>query len=192
MQRTFNTIDENYYDKAVKPVLFKRFAFGFVFFHAMILERRKYGPLGWNIPYEFSNSDLSISLAQLRNFLEDYDDIQYTAMNYMIAEANYGGRVTDPADRRLIAILFKDICCEEILDDKYLFSGLKDYPVPLDGSYKEHEEFINTKIPQNSTPEVFGLNDNADITCAISDTNSLFSTALLKSYRNIEEVTGEI
>ena len=190
LQRTFNTIDENYYDKAPKPTLFKRFAFGFVFFHAMILERRKYGPLGWNIPYEFSNSDLSISLAQLKNFLEDYDDIQYTAMNYMIAEANYGGRVTDPADRRLIAILFKDICCEDILDDKYLFSGLKDYPVPADGSYKEHEEFINNQIPQNSAPEVFGLNDNADITCAISDTNSLFSTALLTLPRTVSAKAG--
>ena len=192
LQRTFNTIDETFYDKAPKPEIFKKFAFGFVFFHAMILERRKYGPLGWNIPYEFSNSDLSISLAQLKNFLEDYDDIQYKAMNYMIAEANYGGRVTDPADRRLIAILFKDICCEDILreDKKYLFSGLPEYPLPDMGSYKDHEEFINTKIPNDSTPAVFGLNDNADITCAISDTNSLFSTTLLTLPRTISAKAG--
>ena len=190
LQRTFNTIDEGYYDNSPKSTLFKRFAFGFVFFHALILERRKYGPLGWNIPYEFSNSDLSISLAQLRNFLEDYDDIQYAAMNYMIAEANYGGRVTDPADRRLIAILFKDICCEDILDDRYLFNNLKDYPVPKDGSYREHEEFINEQIPLNSTPEVFGLNDNADITCAISETNSLFATALLTLPRTVSAKAG--
>jgi dynein heavy chain len=190
LQRTFNTIDEGYYDNSPKSTLFKRFAFGFVFFHALILERRKYGPLGWNIPYEFSNSDLSISLAQLRNFLEDYDDIQYAAMNYMIAEANYGGRVTDPADRRLIAILFKDICCEDILDDRYLFNNLKDYPVPKDGSYREHEEFINEQIPLNSAPEVFGLNDNADITCAISETNSLFATALLTLPRTVSAKAG--
>lgn len=190
LQRTFNTIDEGYYDNSPKSVLFKRFAFGFVFFHAMILERRKYGPLGWNIPYEFSNSDLSISLAQLRNFLEDYDDIQYTAMNYMIAEANYGGRVTDPADRRLIAILFKDICCEDILDDRYCFSNLKEYPVPKDGTYREHEEFINETIPLNSTPEVFGLNDNADITYANSETNSLFATALLTLPRTVSAKAG--
>ena len=190
LQRTFNTIDETSYDKAPKPTLFKRFGFGFVFFHALILERRKYGPLGWNIPYEFSNSDLSISLAQLKNFLEDYDDIQYAAMNYMIAEANYGGRVTDPADRRLIAILFKDICCEDILDDRYCFSNLKDYPVPADGTYKDHEAFINDKIPLNSAPEVFGLNDNADITCAIAETNSLFGTTLLTLPRTVSATAG--
>ncbi|MCQ2815733.1 MAG: AAA family ATPase, partial [archaeon] len=70
LQRAFSTLDENTYDKAVKVDIYRRFTYAFTFFHALILERRKYGPLGWNIPYEFSNSDLSISLLQLKNFLE--------------------------------------------------------------------------------------------------------------------------
>ena len=40
-------------------------------------------------------------------FLNEYEQIQYEALNYMAAEANYGGRVTDPMDRRLIKIILK-------------------------------------------------------------------------------------
>jgi len=40
-------------------------------FHAVTLERRKFGAIGWNIPYEWMNSDFETSNAHLRMYLAE-------------------------------------------------------------------------------------------------------------------------
>ena len=133
---------------------------GLSFFHAIILERRKYGPLGWNIPYEFTAADFAICQSQLKMFLNQYDLVPYDALNYMAAEANYGGRVTDPMDRRLIKIILKKFYSSTILE--------KDFRMTKDGTYKilneptfgESLHYIKN-LPINDSTEVFGLHQNA-------------------------------
>jgi len=62
----FLNIKEESFEGSNKPYQFKKLLFSLAFFHAVILERRKFGPLGWNIPYEWMNSDFETSKLHLR------------------------------------------------------------------------------------------------------------------------------
>lgn len=179
--KTFASFDKTFDSMKVMKREWNKLVFGLSFFHALILERRKYGSLGWNIPYQFSQMDMAISMAQVRIFLEGYKDVQWKALTYMIAEANYGGRVTDPMDRRLIKVILSTFFTEEILDDSYRFSDSGIYFAPKEVAstlYRESTKEYIKELPLNDFPEVFGLHENANITSGINDTNELLETIL--------------
>ena len=54
MRRTFGLEpiqSDSFFEGCNKSRPFKALVFALVFFHAVVQERRKYGPLGWNVPY---------------------------------------------------------------------------------------------------------------------------------------------
>jgi len=51
---------------------FKGLLFALMMFTAVICERRKFGSLGFNIPYDFTQGDVNICISQLNMFLMEY------------------------------------------------------------------------------------------------------------------------
>ena len=172
--------------------------FGLALFHSIIYERKKFGPIGWNIPYEFNENDLRISVRQLQVFLNEYESIPYDTLKYTCGECNYGGKVTDGHDRVTLMTILNDYYTEHIHDKDYVSSpsGLY-HPLP-DGKHEDYLTYIK-ELPLIAGPEAFGLHDNADISKDLKETNELLNSMLLTQSRqgggagqSMEETVGAV
>jgi dynein heavy chain len=173
----FDGFSDEYLNRCGKVEPFKMLLFSLCLFHGVILERRKFGSLGFNIRYPYTKSDLAICMTQLAMFLDDYETPPYKVLAYTAGHINYGGRVTDDWDRRCQMTILDDFYNPSILDHdhKYSPSGIYSQTTPTD--YEGYLEFIRT-LPINDTPEIFGLHDNANISFANNETNSLLGSLL--------------
>ncbi|KNE55583.1 hypothetical protein AMAG_01474 [Allomyces macrogynus ATCC 38327] len=186
MIRSFlgDPISDDTFFKGVKKNdhAFKRLLFSLCFFHAVVQERRNFGPLGWNVPYEFNETDLNISTRQLHKFLNEYDEIPFKALVYLAGECNYGGRVTDDRDRRCLMSLLSLFYNPDIVKDGYRLSPSGLYVVPKTPHHAEILEHIKA-FPLNQMPEVFGIHENGDITKDLNETNLMIASILLTQGR---------
>lgn len=138
MKRTYAGVDDEILESLNQTAPSKsetwcKLFFSLAFFHSIMQERRKFGPLGFNVVYEFNDSDLETSQTMLKNFLESQAEIPWTAMNYVISCINYGGRVTDDWDLRCLQAQLKICYCEEALVDGYTYSDSGKYYCPSFG-----------------------------------------------------------
>jgi len=167
--RSFSAITDKIWEESNKPEVYRPLLFGFCFFHAVVQDRRKFGPIGWNIAYGFTPEDLMVCRQQLMNFVNQYDDTQKVlkVLNFLGAKINYGGRVTDDKDKLLISTILETYLCIEAVTKKsgykYTTSGL--YHAPEGETIQDIVDYIRT-LPILPMPEAFGLHENCNITSA--------------------------
>ena len=87
-----------------KEAEYKSILFSLCYFHAVVAERRKFGPQGWNKAYPFNTGDLVISSNVLYNYLEANNRVPWEDLRYLFGEIMYGGHITDDWDRRLCKV----------------------------------------------------------------------------------------
>ena len=184
MQRLYNTFSED--DLATRsaehPVIYRNLLYSLCFFHSVLLERRKYGTLGYNVLYDFTSSDFEVSENIIQLYIhhmhsDAVEDVPFVTIRYLIAEASYGGRVTDDWDRRVLnTYMAQYMCPDAITQNRYPLAAAEEYYIPDDcntlQAYKNH----CAQLPITDPPEAFGQHANADIASRIAE-----STALLES-----------
>jgi len=172
-----NTSDESY--NRVKEVQkYRRLFFSLCWFHSILLERKKFKMLGWTIAYDFNDSDFEICENILAMYLDENPiDIPWDAIRYLIAEANYGGRVTEHPDNRVLRSYVTEFFSPAALLPKFQLSTLPTYYIPEDGSLNNYRNYVKD-LPYNEPPEAFGQHMNAEISSSVKDTENLLQTII--------------
>lgn len=185
---------------------FRKAVFGLCWFHTILIERKKFKSLGWNITYAFNDSDYSVCEDILANNMgrqidgkpadENFDKkqpIQWQAIQYLIAECNYGGRITDDRDRKLINVYSQEIFNDNLIAPerwKPKDSGELNYIYSADEQNVKHpdpsqlftpaffHEEIATKMEEIDPPVAYGQHINAEITSQILDSQDMLLSIL--------------
>lgn len=128
-------------------------------------------------------------MRQLHYFIDSYDNVPFNALKYLIGQCNYGGRVTESADQRVLMALLEDFLSEKVLEPDYAYCEDEvvgtQYKFPQgDDGYHVHIEKINN-MPTEEVPQIFGFHPNADIS-----KNQSQASLLCKLLLQIGDVDG--
>ena len=174
LMRALNLFNDDSIEQCQKDREFKALLFHLCVFHAIMVERRKFGPQGFNRVYNFSPADLQICQELLFDNLDTSQPIPWVPLRYLIGEIMYGGHISDDRDRRLCATYLESF-------DKEDFEGgelVPGFPAPTNCStIAEYKEYAQREFPEES-PYLFGLHPNAEIGSLTTQTEFIFTTLL--------------
>jgi dynein heavy chain len=143
--------------------------FGLCVFHSVMMERKLYGPMGYNMMYPFSLGDLRDSFRCLNNYIEASGGgkIPWEDLKYIFGEIMYGGHIVNDFDLLLANTYLEFYMEDNLLDVKELYPFVEDekgysFPSPGPTSYEKYLDHIEKGIQQDS-PIAFGLHPNAEI-----------------------------
>lgn len=110
---------------------------------------------------------------QLQMFCKQFEKIHFSGHRFLTGECNYGGRVVDINDRRLLISILEDCYNEESYSSPSFKLSSEDlYRIPENPTKPQVLEFISN-LPLVAPPEVFGFHENADIKKSAQETTGL-------------------
>uniref|UniRef100_H2YYC1 Uncharacterized protein n=1 Tax=Ciona savignyi TaxID=51511 RepID=H2YYC1_CIOSA len=175
LHKAFDNFNQETLEMCAREVEFKSILFSLCYFHAVVSERRKFGPQGWNRVYPYNTGDLTISVNVLYNYLEANQKVPWDDLRYLFGEIMYGGHITDDWDRHLCRTYLKEYMNQDMFDNViYLAPG---FPLPPSLDYNGYHQYIDDVLPPES-PYLYGLHPNAEIDFLTTTSDNLFRTIL--------------
>jgi len=177
LRSAYSKFTDEYLQTSDKPIIWRRILWSLTLFHAVVQERRKFGPLGFNIRYEFTQGDCDVGIGQSFLFLETYDEVPWQSIRTLVTDCNYGGRVTDDWDRRMMSALIEQYALPALLDDGHAFSASGVYRAFDYNTVEDVYEEID-RLPEDAKPEAFGFHPNAEIAYGTNEALTVLETIL--------------
>eukprot|EP00879_Flechtneria_rotunda_P016890 GHRR01017680.1.p2 GENE.GHRR01017680.1~~GHRR01017680.1.p2 ORF type:complete len:364 (+),score=128.91 GHRR01017680.1:649-1740(+) len=145
LRASYQWVNQDMLD-AVSRQEWRQLLFVMCFLHSVVQERRKFGPIGWNVPYEFNASDLSACTQFLQNHLLEMDAKKapqptWETVRYMISVIQYGGRITDDFDQLLM----------DTYAEKYFHQGVLQPNFEL---YRDERSGFSYRVPDSTENRV--------------------------------------
>ena len=173
IHKALDNFNQDTLEMCSKEAEFKSILFSLCYFHAVVAERRKFGPQGWNKIYPFNTGDLVISSNVLYNYLEANNRVPWEDLRYLFGEIMYGGHITDDWDRRLCKVYLEEYMHPDQLDGELMLAP--GFSTPPNSDYVGYHNFITQHLPQES-PHLYGLHPNAEIGFLTATSEKLFRT----------------
>ena len=60
LTRLYNTVSDESYSECNAQHKYQKLLFALIYFHSVLLERRKFRSVGLNIPYDFNDTDYKV------------------------------------------------------------------------------------------------------------------------------------
>jgi len=185
LNRTYNTlVNQDFIEKVEPYEKWRPLTFAVCFLHSVVQERRKFGPIGFSMPYEFNASDLDASMLYMEKHMTtcllQNRKYEWEAMQQMCCSIQYGGKITQEEDRALFFTYGYLFIREDIFSGNFMFNQQPmdyNYMIPDFPDHVSYMAFINA-MPAQDNPLVFGLNPNADLTASLNESRSMIATLI--------------
>jgi dynein heavy chain, axonemal len=182
IKRAFASLNRENFEESDSKM--KSILFGLCHFHAVMLERKMYGPMGYNMMYPFSIGDLRDSSVILANYMDNSGGgkIPWADLRYLFGEIMYGGHIVNDFDRKLCGSYLDCFMREELLDEMEMYPFNEDekglsFMCPAPQGYDKYLEHIDQTMTVE-TPIAFGLHTNAEIDFRTTMSNRILQTIL--------------